>query len=86
MLSAFVRSNAPVRAYVPCPADPVALDVQAALTVLGRRDSAQDQNTRIELAQSCLPSVELKGANLVSADLLDTNLHHANLHTANLTT
>jgi len=85
VLSAFIRGNAPLADHAPCSADPVGLDVQAALTVLGRRDPTEDQKTRIDLSHSCLPNVNLQGANLISGHLVNTNVRHANLRTANLT-
>lgn len=59
-LSAFVRSNLP-RATVqgnggsPCPATTnLALDTQAALSVLGRRDHGQDGGAVTDLRATCL--------------------------------
>jgi len=87
VLSAFVRSNAArpaANSNVSCPAHP-GLDVQAALTVLGRRNFAKDQDTRIDLASSCLSGANLSDADLFWANLSDATLADANLTGANLT-
>lgn len=85
VLSAFVRSSAslPAGGRQTCP--PAALDVQAALTVLGRRDPTHDANARVDLTNSCLVGVRLTGANLAGANLYGDNLSGATLDNANLT-
>lgn len=58
-------SNAPERGTRP--------DVQAALTVIGHRDTSRDHGP-INLARSDLTRAGLGGANLSNAHLRDTNL------------
>ncbi|MFJ7211071.1 pentapeptide repeat-containing protein [Amycolatopsis sp. NPDC098790] len=90
VLSAFVRSAVPVAnsAAAPCPPPPVGLDVQAALTVLGRRDKANDQGAQIDLQYTCLGGAQVFGdlseANLMGADLTGTNLTGVDLIGTNL--
>lgn len=80
VLSAFVRSNAPLPAGPKGQAcTPVALDVQAALTVLGRRNPAHDAEALIDLSQSCLTDANFTHANLTGANLTGTNLTNADL-------
>lgn len=96
VLSAFVRTNAPLPAgdgNQTCA--PVALDVQAALTVLMRRNPAHDTYARVDFSHSCLTGAnltstngtdaDLTGANLTGADLDHVDLTGANLTSANLT-
>jgi uncharacterized protein YjbI with pentapeptide repeats len=69
-------------------------DVQAAVTVIGRRDFASDSG-QINLVRSNLPAVYLRGAQLSGATffqadltravLVEANLAHAVLYGANLT-
>ncbi|TCO53469.1 pentapeptide repeat protein [Actinocrispum wychmicini] len=89
VLSAFVRTSVetPVEAQGPgaaCPQRPVAPDVQAALTVLGRRDATHDGNAHIDLANTCLDKVDLTGANLVGANLVRTHMSGAAMEFADL--
>jgi Pentapeptide repeats (8 copies) len=58
-------------------------DVQAAVTVVGRRDPALDVR-RIELFRANLSYADLRLANLSYADLHLANLSHADLSGANL--
>jgi uncharacterized protein YjbI with pentapeptide repeats len=69
-------------------------DVQAALTVIGRRDRTHDQQpinltganlTRSDLHRADLADVDLTGVNLTGANLTDANLTSARLASANLT-
>jgi Pentapeptide repeats (8 copies) len=63
----------------------LATDVQAAMSVLGRRDASRDKaGARLELAGTDLRRAELVGANLQSAHLHGANLQDANLGEANL--
>jgi uncharacterized protein YjbI with pentapeptide repeats len=95
ILSAFVR----VHALGPGPAlfsrlTPRPVDIQAALTVLARRDPAHDGAGRVDLSQADLSAVrlasatmrraDLASANLIRADLSGTNLSHADLSSADL--
>ncbi|WP_410571086.1 pentapeptide repeat-containing protein [Amycolatopsis sp. cmx-4-61] len=96
VLSAFIRTATPT-AVDPldgtprtCPDRTVAPDVQAALTVLGRRDTTQDNDTRVDLRQTCIRHAELTNAhlseaNLNHADLAGAYLENADLAYANLT-
>lgn len=104
VLAAFVRTTAarPVpldtasdaETARPCSADQPATarlgaDVQAALTVLGRRDTTRDGDTRIDLSHTCLGGADLSGLDLGSADFLGADLSRsvvvgADLANANL--
>ena len=71
-----------------------ATDVQAAVTILGRRTLAHDQDRAIGLSHTALAGASLtgahfegalfSGANLEGADLFKANLHAADLEGANL--
>lgn len=91
--SAFIRTTTPrpipaadgsPRSAMTCPTQVVAPDIQAALTVLGRRNAAHDQNSRIDLLDTCLVGANLSSANLVGAALVDADLGAANLSSAYL--
>jgi hypothetical protein len=74
-------------------------DIQAALTVIGRRDTTHDRQpinladanltranlTDADLARAILTGAILTGANLTDANLIGANLTRANLTRANLT-
>jgi uncharacterized protein YjbI with pentapeptide repeats len=63
----------------------ITTDVQAALTIIGRRKVEQDSKTdRINLSETDLRGADLKGADLKGADLIGVNLNGANLIGANL--
>ena len=71
--------------------EPVNIQLQAALTVIKRRNPDQDKTEEeeelikyIDLRNSNLRSANLIRANLSSADLFDVNLFGANLIRANL--
>ena len=59
-------------------------DVQAAVTVVGRRDAKRDIR-RINLSRADLAGADLAGADLNAVDLTGANLTRANLSDANLT-
>jgi uncharacterized protein YjbI with pentapeptide repeats len=59
-------------------------DVQAAMTVLGRRELPPDGLRSLHLALVDLGGADLWGANLQGADLYGANLQDAVLHDANL--
>ena len=65
-------------------------DVQAAITVIGRRDTRQYGQpidlTRLDLTRLDLTNANLAHANLTDADLADANLTRANLRGADLGT
>jgi hypothetical protein len=58
-------------------------DVQAALTVIGRRDSGQDRQ-RIDLTAAVLPGALLFGDDLTRVRLADADLSHAHLRLVKL--
>ena len=59
-------------------------DVQAALTVIGRRDAKRDIR-RIDLTGATLFGADFAGAHLTGANLTGANLSNANFTVANLT-
>jgi hypothetical protein len=91
VLTAFIREYAPCAcpigtsaAFTPTyPPEPLAADLQAALTVIGRRDTSRDKR-RLNLTNVVLSGAILPKANLAGADLTDTVLCGANLQDANL--
>ena len=89
VLSAFIRGHS----REPWPVDPgdkkrPRPDVQAAITVVGRRVAKRDIQTinltRATLAGATLAGANLAGANLAAADLLFADLRSANLAGADL--
>lgn len=89
VLSAYIRDHTGLSADVPqattSPAPPhPPTDVQAALTVLGRRpDPASHMN--IDLTWADIRGADLTGANLTHSDLRDADLNGAYLRSADLT-
>ncbi len=89
VLSAYVRDHTGISAVVsppttsPAPPHPTT-DVQAALTVLGRRP-APARHVNIDLTWADIRGADLTGANLTHADLRDADLNGAYLRSANLT-
>lgn len=90
VLTAFVRQNAPLQAG----ADPgtpmvvassVAPDVQAVLTVIGRRDASRDGAACLNLGYTKLSTANLIGANLSHVCFNNSDLSDANLSGADLT-
>ncbi|MEA5623556.1 pentapeptide repeat-containing protein [Nostoc sp. UHCC 0251] len=84
ILTNFVRENAP---YIPQEkvtsnlSTKIRVDIQAALTVIARRDVNKDpENEQLDLSYT-----DIRGANLNRAYLKQTNLYQANLAGANLT-
>lgn len=88
VLAAFIRTTTSKRAVAdtvgPCFEQNVNPDVQAALTVLGRRNSTHDQTSRINLRGVCLHGADLSGADFAHADLGEVDLGDANLSGTNL--
>jgi uncharacterized protein YjbI with pentapeptide repeats len=89
-LAAFIRQNAPIEttpspdpATSNTPINPPPTDVQAALTVLGRRVIQPDEGP-IDLNGAKLVRANLSSANLSSAILVRANLSSANLFGTNL--
>jgi uncharacterized protein YjbI with pentapeptide repeats len=88
-LSAFVRENATEKT---APPNKPATDVQAALSVIGRRKEIEGEGVDLanvsiggaNLLGAYLTGANLSGANLSDADLGDANLSGANLRGANL--
>ena len=62
-----------------------ATDVQAALTVLGRRPSGRGERAKLDLRSTYLSGADLTGADLGGADLGGATLHYADLRDADLT-
>lgn len=84
ILTTFVRENAP---YMPQEkvtsnlSTKIRVDIQAALTVIARRDLNKDpENEQLDLSHT-----DIRGANLNRANLKQTNFYQANLAGANLT-
>lgn len=91
VLSAFIRTNTRSVPYRPdidtpttCPDQKPKPDIQAALTVLGRRDTAYDNRTSIDLRRTCLLSAQLDGANFSGAQLSGADLTYASFKGAHL--
>ncbi|MEV1174575.1 pentapeptide repeat-containing protein [Nonomuraea sp. NPDC049784] len=85
VLAAFVREHDPAPKAA-LPMEP-ATDVQAALTVIGRRDTTQDRREKgslLSLKAIRVKGATLPGADLARADLTDANLSRADLNHANL--
>lgn len=60
-------------------------DIQAALTVIGRRDASLDpQNKLLDLRHITVPYADLRGANFKNLDLRGANLNGADLRGADL--
>jgi hypothetical protein len=91
-LAAFVREHAPLRPeheQVAAPADHLAApkpptDVQAALTVLGRRPTRTERNA-LDLGGTDLSGADLRAARLTGAVLDRSRLRRVNLSEADLT-
>jgi hypothetical protein len=82
-LSAFVRDSP----RKPTGKGPPATDIQAVLTVLGRRKAigpGRSDLANAHIPQADLSGAHLEGANLRGADLSGANLNGANLNGANL--
>jgi len=92
VLSAFVRENAPVKKDVQdkkaeskLQQPELTADIQAALTVIGKRDTEKDpENQIIDLNDANIAGANLSDANLQRAFLADAKLQRATLHQANL--
>lgn len=78
-LSAFIRSVAGSRN---CRDYQVGRDVQAALNVLVRRNTPDDQDTVVDLHGACLRNAVMAKIDLVYADLSGADLGDANLNSA----
>lgn len=90
VLGAFVRTHSPVTPGCAESPDPLAeprpsVDVQAALTAIGRRNADHDGPNAIDLSASCLAGASLTDADLYDADLAETVLAYADLRGTDLT-
>ncbi|MFC9872622.1 pentapeptide repeat-containing protein [Nocardia salmonicida] len=91
ILSAYVRTHTDL-ARCPRPesdprtfrATPPAPDIQAVLTVIGRRESSRDLPYRIDLRNTCLAGADLARTDLTHVQLTGANLAEANLYAADL--
>ena len=91
VVAAFIREHsreqwppATDRPGTDTPARTTRPDVEAAITVIGRRDTQRDRQ-RVNLTYTNLTRANLTDANLTDANLTDANLAVANLVGANLT-
>jgi uncharacterized protein YjbI with pentapeptide repeats len=85
VLSAFVREHAPRADGSNCNrTQQLPTDIQAALTVLGRRDTAQDGPAEVNLRDACLAQANLANAQLAKAHLYGVDLTAAHLAGAKL--
>lgn len=88
ILTTFVRENASHRPQQEVMSNPlvnVRVDIQAALSVIAKRDANQDpENEQIDLSYTDMRGTNLNGANLEQTNLYQANLAGANLREANL--
>ena len=85
VLTAFVRENAPLKKEEEQESPKIHTDIQAALTVIGRRNCKNDpKNQRLDLRNIYIRGADLREANLQRADLRLANLKEANLIEAKL--
>ncbi|MEH2378994.1 MAG: pentapeptide repeat-containing protein [Nostoc sp.] len=81
ILTAFVRENAPLKKDEEQESPKIRTDIQAALTVIGRRNCKNDpKKQRLNLSNT-----DIRGANLIEVNLQWANLTLINLKGANLT-
>ena len=79
VLTSFIQMNTPLQ-NSKSSLEKIPKDIQAALTVIGRRESLQDpENRKLDLSEA-----NLSGANLTKANLSGANLTKANLSRADL--
>jgi pentapeptide repeat protein len=88
VLTTFVRTSTHPKALEPtgtsCPDTPPAPDIQAALSVIGRRVTVHDGDAIINLNDLCLTRVNLESVNLSKATLNGADLRKAILAGAHL--
>ncbi len=88
MLTIFIRNNTAFKPQTEVENNSlptIRADIQAALTVIGRRDASKDaENQQLDLSYVDITGVNLNNANLQGANLYQTNLFGANLVNANL--
>lgn len=83
VLSAFVREHAPASSCPPRMGTgeerkALATDIQAVITVLGRRDVRQDVES-LDLQRSCLQGIRIKGANYNNANFSNSDMRAASI-------
>jgi len=79
VLASFIREKSPVAVSLDKDIG-ITIDIQAALTVIGRRNSGNDKEYKVNLHNANL----IGGANLCGANLCGANLSRAHLKWANL--
>jgi len=92
VLSTYVRENAPLKPQesppkneAPTTSPTPAADIQAILTILGRRERKYEkENQHLDLTNADIRGANLKDANLSGANLRGANLSGARLVTADL--
>ncbi|MEH1907639.1 pentapeptide repeat-containing protein [Nostoc sp.] len=85
VLTAFVRENAPLKKEDEQESPKIRTDIQAALTVIGRRNTENEQEKqRLDLSNIDISGVDLIKANLERADFISSNLEGALLMQARL--
>lgn len=88
VLTAFIRETSSVNRDAHLTEEqrsPVTTDVQAALTVIGRRNTTSESgNQKLDLSKINLRRADLEEADLEEADLSEANLNGANLFRADL--
>jgi Pentapeptide repeats (8 copies) len=85
ILTTFVRENSSSEKVTSHLSTKIRLDIQAALTVIARRDVNQDpENEQLDLSHTDMRGANLHGANLEKTNLYQANLAGANLREANL--
>jgi hypothetical protein len=88
ILTTFIRKNAfymPHNEVISNPFAQVSGDIQAALTVIARRDVNKDpENEQLDLSHTDMRGANLNGANLEQTNFYQANLAGANLREANL--
>ncbi|MDZ8053501.1 MAG: pentapeptide repeat-containing protein [Aulosira sp. ZfuVER01] len=87
-LTNFIRNNAPDRPQTEVKDNQISTiraDIQAALTVIVKRNTQQDiESEQLDLSHTNISGANLAGANLEQTNLYQTNLSGANLCSANL--
>lgn len=83
VLTSYIREKSPLPETGQI-TEPIDIDIQAALTVIGRRKGLEDGNKRINLTYTNLSKADLIGANLTKANLIGSNLIESKLTEANL--
>ncbi len=94
VLAAYVRSHARIPADGNCGSPPAPIDIQAAVTVLGRHTLDRSEQHPVDLSRVCLTGIDFRGLHLHKANLrtsvlsdstlADVDLSEADLSVANL--